>query len=177
MFWCMGQPMRSALVRSRPTSVSPVRRRVAHQESAEDLAAELSGLPGLSRDALCERFRRTLRDHARIPLSRKLLVYAIAYGSRSSATEDWIATRRLLDRAAQDLARGREPSAVASLQPGTRLLREWQGVVHEVIVHEQSVEYRGKSWSSLSAVAREITGTRWSGPRFFGLHGKERDGR
>jgi hypothetical protein len=84
----------------------------------------------------------------------------------------------LLDRAAEDLARGREPSVPsAPLQPGTRLLREWQGVVHEVVVCEKSVEYRGKSWSSLSAVAREITGTRWSGPRFFGLKGSERNGR
>ena len=50
-----------------------------------------------------------------------------------------------------------------------RLLREWQGVMHEVIVLESSVRYRGKLWLSLSAVAREITGARWSGPKFFGL--------
>ncbi len=58
-------------------------------------------------------------------------------------------------------------------RPGTRLLREWQGVVHEVIVLESSVHYRGETWPSLSAVAREITGTRWSGPRFFGLKGAQ----
>ena len=49
--------------------------------------------------------------------------------------------------------------------------------MHEVIVLESGVQYRGKSWPSLSAVAREITGARWSGPRFFGLKGRERDGR
>ena len=54
------------------------------------------------------------------------------------------------------------------MKSGTRLLREWNGKVHEVIVLEKGVEYRNKLWHSLSAVAREITGTRWSGPRFFG---------
>ncbi len=59
------------------------------------------------------------------------------------------------------------------IKPGTRLLREWHGVVHEVIVLESSVLYCEKNWPSLSAVAREITGTRWSGPRFFGLKGAQ----
>ncbi len=54
----------------------------------------------------------------------------------------------------------------------TRLLREWQGVTHEVIVLEDCVQYRGQTWRSLSAVAREITGARWSGPLFFGLKGR-----
>ena len=84
------------------------------------------------------------------------------------------ATLRRLGRATQDLAAGREPSnRSAPIQPGTRLLREWHGVLHEVIVLEQSVRYRSKTWPSLSAVAREITGARWSGPRFFGLHPKK----
>ena len=87
------------------------------------------------------------------------------------------ATRRKLTRAAQDLAKGRAPATHAKkIKPGIRLLREWQGVVHEVIVLERGVQYRGKAWPSLSAVAREITGTRWSGPLFFGLKGR-RDGR
>jgi hypothetical protein len=63
---------------------------------------------------------------------------------------------------------------VPKIKPGTRLLREWQGTVHEVLVLERGVAYQGKTWPSLSAVAREITGARWSGPRFFGLNGKAR---
>ena len=79
-------------------------------------------------------------------------------------------TRRRLARAAEDLAAGKAPSVPKSaIKPGTRLLREWQGVMHEVIVLEDGVQYRGRTWRSLSAVAREITGTRWSGPLFFGL--------
>jgi len=85
------------------------------------------------------------------------------------------ATRRKLERATVDLAAGKALARpVPKSQPGTRLLREWQGVVHEVIVLEHSVLYRGKNWPSLSAVARAITGARWSGPRFFGLTGKAR---
>jgi hypothetical protein len=92
-----------------------------------------------------------------------------AYGGLSAKT------RKQLARAARDLAAGVSPAApAAKIQPDTRLLREWQGVVHEVVVLEDSIRYRGKDWPSLSAVAREITGARWSGPRFFGLHRKAR---
>jgi len=55
------------------------------------------------------------------------------------------------------------------LRPGTRLVREWNGVSHVVYVLEKGVAYNGKTFTSLSAVAREITGARWSGPRFFGI--------
>jgi hypothetical protein len=52
---------------------------------------------------------------------------------------------------------------------GTRLLREWQGVEHCVTVRDDGYEYQGRSYKSLSAIARAITGTRWNGPLFFGL--------
>ena len=52
-----------------------------------------------------------------------------------------------------------------------RLLREWNGVTHVVDVTEQGYRWREQTWRSLSAIAREITGAHWSGPRFFGLHG------
>ena len=55
-----------------------------------------------------------------------------------------------------------------TLRPGTRLLREWHGATHEVLVFSHGLEYGGKTYRSLSAVARAITGTPWSGPAFFG---------
>jgi hypothetical protein len=55
------------------------------------------------------------------------------------------------------------------LHPGTRLLRQWGGSTHEVLVVERGYAYRGRSYTSLSEIARSITGARWSGPRFFGL--------
>lgn len=61
------------------------------------------------------------------------------------------------------------PRSGTTLAPGTRLLREWQGATHEVLVLAQGFEHQGKHFSSLSAVARAITGTPWSGPAFFGI--------
>jgi hypothetical protein len=56
--------------------------------------------------------------------------------------------------------------------PGTVLIREWQGASHRVTVLDDGVIYRGRRHQSLSEVARAITGTRWSGPLFFGLKGR-----
>lgn len=52
---------------------------------------------------------------------------------------------------------------------GKRLVREWNGHEHVVDVTRDGYIWKGRTWGSLSAVAREITGTRWSGPRFFGV--------
>jgi hypothetical protein len=57
-------------------------------------------------------------------------------------------------------------------EKGTRLLRSWHGEVHEVIVTDTGYVYRGNTFSSLSKIAREITGTPWSGPAFFGTRKK-----
>jgi hypothetical protein len=59
-------------------------------------------------------------------------------------------------------------------QPGMRLVREWNGTLHVVtIAADTTVQWNGKVWNSLSEVARAITGTRWSGPAFFGLKFKK----
>jgi hypothetical protein len=55
------------------------------------------------------------------------------------------------------------------LRVGARLLRQWGGATHEVVVMDRGYSYRGRSYASLSEIARSITGARWSGPRFFGL--------
>ena len=56
-----------------------------------------------------------------------------------------------------------------ALTPGTRLVREWQGRTHHVSVLAKGFDYEGRTFRSLSAIARHITGTHWSGPQFFGL--------
>jgi len=60
-----------------------------------------------------------------------------------------------------------------SYQPGTRLIREWQGQTYEVTVMDKGYHWQGKQYRSLTAIAQEITGTKWSGPRFFGLNDKK----
>lgn len=61
------------------------------------------------------------------------------------------------------------PEPPIQLKPGSRLLREWNGKLHTVMVEEDGYRFNGRRFSSLSHVAREITGAHWSGPRFFGL--------
>ena len=75
------------------------------------------------------------------------------------------ALRARLDR----IAAGEERKASPTLQPGSRLLREWNGTTHVVDITDAGYVWNGKSHRSLSAIAREITGARWSGPRFFGI--------
>ena len=73
-------------------------------------------------------------------------------------------TIRKLDQLARGLTR------TTATQPGMRLVREWQGTAHVVTVEESgTVRWDGRDYRSLSEVARAITGTRWSGPAFFGL--------
>ncbi|WP_374435584.1 DUF2924 domain-containing protein [Tabrizicola sp.] len=75
------------------------------------------------------------------------------------------ALRARLDR----IAAGEARAATPTLQPGARLLREWNGTTHVVDVLPDGFLWNGSRHRSLSAIARAITGARWSGPRFFGL--------
>ncbi|WP_423140875.1 DUF2924 domain-containing protein [Parablastomonas sp. CN1-191] len=77
--------------------------------------------------------------------------------------------KRLAQLARKD-ERVREGAAAGPVKPGTWLSRTWHGEVHQVVVLEGAYEYRGHRYRSLSEIARHITGTQWSGPRFFGLH-------
>lgn len=81
------------------------------------------------------------------------------------------ATKRRLAALAQTFeTRGDLTKARAiRLKPGARLVREWHGEAHEVLVVEGGFLWRGERRRSLSVIASEITGTHWSGPRFFGL--------
>jgi hypothetical protein len=100
-------------------------------------------------------------------------VQAKLLGGLSAATRKRL--RRLAERRADS---GHAARAAPRLKPGTRLLREWQGETHHVTVLEEGFDYRGERHASLSVIARLITGTRWSGPLFFGLRdtGKRHDG-
>lgn len=140
----------------------------------EGFARELVGLSDLPLDILRQRWQDLFGLAPPPRLGRSLILRAVAHRLQEKHLGGLKpAVARQLDRAAQNLAAGRTPATVASaIKPGTRLLRDWQGVTHEVIVLDQGVRYQGQTWRSLSEVARAITGARWSGPKFFGL--KER---
>ena len=142
----------------------------------EALARELAALPMLSSDALKERWQALYGSPPPARIGRSLIIKAIAYRLQENALgKIKAATGRALARSSEALADGRPVTPVSSAKPGTRLLREWQGVTHEVIVMEEGVRYRDRTWRSLSEVARAITGARWSGPLFFGLKERRRD--
>jgi hypothetical protein len=86
--------------------------------------------------------------------------------------------RRLLERASEDAGGHRIPRTrpVTRVSADTVLIRDWQGKSHPVSVLDRGVLYRNKSYRSLSHVARVITGCRWSGPLFFGLRGRTKEG-
>ena len=70
-------------------------------------------------------------------------------------------------------ANGATPKYKILYQTGTRLVREWQGQNYEITIMDKDYHWQGKQYKSLTAIAYEITGTKWSGPRFFGLNDKE----
>jgi hypothetical protein len=105
-------------------------------------------------------------------LSRDLLLRGIAFRwqERLRGGLSIAITRRLDALAAQlDATAASAFAPAAVLKPGTRLVREWHGRAHAVIVLEDGFEYQGRRYPSLSRIATLITGTRWSGPVFFGL--------
>ena len=129
------------------------------------VAAELDALVQLDRAALAERWVRAFGCPPPRGSRSQLLVLALAWqvqmvdllGSGSP------------DRLLRSLRRSSVPVVGPSLAPGTRLLREWQGRTHQVTVLASGFEWNGVRYRSLSAIARSITGTAWSGPLFFGL--------
>ncbi len=140
----------------------------------ERIAEKLSAIPGLTRVELIGRWRSAHGQSPPRAVGRRLLEHDAAYQVQAKAFGGLKpATRRKLARIFDDLSANREPAPhPVAVKPGTRLLREWQGVIHEVVVEDGGVRFRDQTYRSLSAVAREITGARWSGPRFFGLNGK-----
>lgn len=66
--------------------------------------------------------------------------------------------------------------AASELKAGSRLVRHWRGVPHQVLIRDDGYSYGDRIYQSLTQIARDITGTNWSGPRFFGLTGKRTAG-
>jgi len=137
---------------------------------SDTLLAQIAGLKAKSTAELHDLWRE-LFDREPPVLGRRYLedrlafrVQELRFGGLSDRA------RRRLDALADQL----EPKAARRRDPGrpiagTRLVREWQGVQHVVEVREHDFGYEGRPYRSLSAVAREITGTRWNGWLFFGL--------
>lgn len=143
-----------------------------------ELLQKIAALTDLTAQQLRTEWRRLYRNHPP-RLSRDLLVRTIAYrmqelayGGLSKATQ-----RKLVTLTRELETNGSIVSDPAPrIRPGARLVREWRGRTHTVVVTEEGFEYAGKTYSSLSKIAQAITGAHWSGPRFFGLNRSEAAG-
>jgi hypothetical protein len=143
----------------------------------ETIDVEIARLRGLDIDALLARWRTVFRRKAPPRLPRHLLFRTLVYRLQAEAFGDLDpATRQLLEKSGSsadviqltvDLHR-----IQPGLRPGTVLTREWDGHQQRVMVLADGFSWRDKTYPSLSRVASAITGTRWNGPRFFGLRDK-----
>ena len=138
------------------------------RRSAEEVRAIVADLPDLSRQDLITLWRRELKDHPPRKMSREMMVRILAWEMQAAVFGGLkTATRKKLERI-ESGASLRPPAP--SLTPGARLVREWNGETHVVDASEDGhFVWKETRYASLSAVARAITGARWSGPRFFGL--------
>lgn len=131
----------------------------------QDLTDKLAALMSMDRTTLRAEWERVYQRSAPV-ISADLLRLGIAYRLQEKAFEG-------LSRASaaelKDSGTGRP-----TIGPGTRLVRSWNGRTISVEVQDGGFVFEDRRYSSLSAIAREITGTNWSGPRFFGLDGRAR---
>ena len=130
----------------------------------------LSRLPQLDLGELRELWCRLYNSKGAPRLGREMLVRAVAYRMQEVASGGPpLELQRQLRQIGLELQQTGRLRIRPRLKPGTRLMREWQGRSHEVLVLDDGFSWQGTHYRSLSAIARKITGTAWSGPLFFGL--------
>ena len=149
-------------------------------ERSAGLPAKLAVVAQMDAERLRSEWRRWYRALPPLRIGRELLLLGVAWkiqeqihGGLSAGNKRRLTELAMTMSDGGDLVRGR----AVRLRQGAKLVREWQGQTITVLVLEDGFEWQGKRWRSLSMVARAITGTRWSGPRFFGIDkGKRRVG-
>lgn len=137
------------------------------------VARQIAELEGMDLEALRALWRKLYRQPAPRFFRRELLIRGLAYQIQVKAHGGLSPkTRRKLLRIAEQHESGAgftTADAPRRLRPGTRLVRAWQGVTHNVNVLDDGFEWNGTKYRSLSAIAKAITGTNWNGFNFFGL--------
>ena len=138
--------------------------------AVQDELVRLAGLPG---HRLRIEWRRQFRSEPPAGMSRDLLLRAVTYKVQEHAHGglSQAAKKMLRNPAVQIATEGadRALSLPPAIKPGVRLVRDWRGQAHSVLVLDDGFEYQGQRHRSLTEIARQITGAHWSGPRFFGV--------
>lgn len=132
--------------------------------------AEIERIQSLRPDEVRALWRETFGREVPKALTRDLLVRTLcwqiqekAFGGLSPAMLKLLAS----------YAKGKPVDRLRYLKPGTEIVREYRGERHTVVISGEGFSWRGKVYPSLTAIAREITGANWNGPRFFGLRNQE----
>lgn len=145
------------------------------------LDAEIAHLRDLDIGELRNRWHTVFRRRPPLHLPRHLLFRVLAYRLQADQLGDLDSeSQRILDRSGSPENAGKRAVDLSrrtvSLRPGTVFGRDWNGQMHRVTVFADGFAWNGKTYPSLSKVAFEITGTRWNGPKFFGLRDKSSNG-
>jgi hypothetical protein len=173
----MKPPIHDAAARQRSGEPSPVpgrggtRTNRPRNPDVAEVDCQIAELVDRSTQELRLAWRQLHRTGPPSGLSRDLLIRGLADDLQQQTHGG---TSRALRRRLQTLA-GEFEKGGASFDPGivlktgTRLVREWRGRAHTVLVRDDGFEYEGERYRSLTVIAERITGAHWSGPRFFGL--------
>jgi hypothetical protein len=157
------------------------KRRNGRVSTKTSVGVEIAHLRGLDLNGLRARWQSVFQRQAPAHLTRHLLFAIIAYRIQANRFGDLDhETKQVLDRTVAKEAGAVTSARLASfdqkrteLSPGTVLVREWDRQSQRVVVMADGFAWNGQTYDSLSKVAFAITGTRWNGPRFFGLRDKD----
>lgn len=143
---------------------------MTRRPSIASVEKEIEALSHVPRAELAEQWQVLYRSNPPKGVSRRFLIAAIAHALQLRAHGRTASSlQRRIERVAAKRSRNAKSSPANNPAPGARLIREWNGSTYTVDVTEDGFVWDGVPYRSLSAIARSITGTRWSGPRFFGL--------
>jgi hypothetical protein len=139
---------------------------------APRLLHDVKHLEALEIDALRAVWRQFFKSPPPKSARREFIVRILAHAAQEQSyrTLSKSCTKALREfEPVKGLTESPPAAPERKLRPGARLIRQWGGTPHEVMVMDRGYAYRGSTYASLSEIARRITGARWSGPRFFGL--------
>ena len=136
----------------------------------------LEQVPSLDRTRLLDLWHKSFGRPASPGLRRELMLPILAFRIQELAHGGLRPeTKARLRELTSSLSSKGQNDARRRFKSGTRIVREWKGKVHEVMITVDGFEYQGETYKSLSPIACRITGTHWSGPAFFGTRKEKKD--
>ena len=135
----------------------------------DQIRKEVEFLSAASRQELLSQWQQLHGSLSPLGLSTSLLRRGVIYAAQAKHFGDVAPAYR---KTLLNVAASKTASPPTSMKTGARLVREWNGVAHIVDIVDGGFKYREKIYASLTAIAKEITGAHWSGPRFFAIKGK-----